>query len=611
MKTPLALFALSVLAVIGLAGPAESQDKSYFFPEVRIDATVTQDGTIRLVERRTFEFDGSFSFAFFTIDAPPERVVGFTVSEDGEPLQVVEESDPSIFRATWFYSAQDERRTFTISYSVRCAVQVYEDAAHLLWQFVGTGWDVPTDSVGVTVHLPGEAIGPHLRPSSPCPEQTSEEPVPTRPLDAGETLAWGHGPFNGEVKIREPQTVEFTVTELHPHTFVEGSILLPAEAVPLAFQDPQARRAEILAEERRLADETNALRRKHEVEVVAAKAAYAGIPLLVALLVLLAYRRDRVPRIPRHLQEPPEDLHPVQLAVLWSAYRGHLSPKTAYRTQLLHLARTGVVEVSAVGTVSDPEDLRILLRREPDDEMDRDFTRFLFGGNGRGALSLKGLKVKGERGKLLSAWWKGLSAKTRATLARFRKGKTRPEAVLVGALAIGAGVYGLRAGQGQLGPLGYGLIPVAIVSWIVAGRFMPPRLSPRMRARLARWKAFRRFLKEFSSLPDAPALAVVIWEHYLVYAVALDVASRVERQVRALVPPEELPAPWPGAPRGDDGLWLSRQFRSTVPVHAPANAAASAGWSSGWGSSSGGGGGGGGFSDGGGGGGGGTGGGAG
>jgi uncharacterized membrane protein len=137
---------------------------------------------------------------------------------------------------------------------------------------------------------------------------------------------------------------------------------------------------------------------------------------------------------------------------------------------------------------------------------------------------------------------------------------------------------------------------------------MERRVLPEFRERVARWKAFRRFLRRFSSLPDAPAMAVVIWGRYLAYAVALGVADEVEKQVKALVPEEELPAPWAGGPSGVQGLvWFHHVSTS---ASAPVGYSSSSGSSGSVGSFSGGGGGGGGFSGGGGGGGGGTGGGA-
>jgi uncharacterized membrane protein YgcG len=80
------------------------------------------------------------------------------------------------------------------------------------------------------------------------------------------------------------------------------------------------------------------------------------------------------------------------------------------------------------------------------------------------------------------------------------------------------------------------------------------RLGLEDRTRVKRLEAFRTYLKDFSDLPNAPALAIVIWEQYLEWAVALGVADEVEKQVKALVPGREPPRADPGAPTGLAGL---------------------------------------------------------
>jgi uncharacterized membrane protein len=108
----------------------------------------------------------------------------------------------------------------------------------------------------------------------------------------------------------------------------------------------------------------------------------------------------------------------------------------------------------------------------------------------------------------------------------------------------------------------------AIVLWGVARWFLPPRLPDEDRERVARWGTFRRFLKRFSSLPDAPAMAIVIWEQYLAYATALGVARRVARQVKAVLPADRVPSPWVGAPGGLDGLAWAGSMSVEAPVSA-------------------------------------------
>ncbi len=606
---------IALVAVAALNAPGA---KDYHFPEVVIDATVLPDGSVELDERRTFDFRGDFTFATFTVAWPFELIEGFEVTEDGQPLAATPTPTPDGLSATWSFTASDERRTFRIRYRALCAVDAYDDAAHLYWQFVGTGWDKETDLLRVTTHLPEAARGGVDRPTT-CPAGVGLEGLRTRPLRDGETLAWGHGPLAGDVRIPDPQTVVLTVRDLQPFTFVEGSILFPVEAVPLAPIEAGPGRAGVLAEEGRLAEEANALRRRHRLETGLVWVLLFAVPLFAAAMVVVASRRDRVPGVPRYLQEPPEDIHPVDLAMLWSAAEGHLEPKNAYRAQMLHLARTRAIDIQAVGPVSDPEDFMLRLRERPDG-VDGEFVEFLFAGDGDSAVSMRSIKNRGPRKAELTDWWTKAGSRTKRYITQIVKGRTRAERTVLTIGTLGAAAYGWWRSVGALegpgfftglvGPFAFSLVVVGVASRVIAGRLMPARLPAKLRTRVARWSAFRRFLKEFSTFDDAPALAVIVWEHYLVYAVALGVADRVEEQVRELLPPDAIPEPWPGAPHGIEGFTTYRHWSASSRAYVAPAAAASVGWSSGWGGSSSGGGGGGGFSGGGGGGGGGTGGGA-
>src|SRR6266498_2400198 len=163
------------------------------------------------------------------------------------------------------------------------------------------------------------------------------------------------------------------------------------------------------------------------------------------------------------------------------------------------------------------------------------------------------------------------------------------------ALMAGAVVAAIALHRGRVA----WVIVAAPVLWGLARWFLPPRLPPDIRERVVKWKAFRRFLKRFSSLPDAPAMAVQIWEKYLVDATALGVAERVARQVKALIPQRALPSPWEGAPPGAQGLsWLS-SISTEMPVAVSLSGSSSpsggAAWTGSSGDSSSGGGSGGGF----------------
>src|SRR5438874_1878190 len=105
MRRRSALMVLGGLFVValGLGGPAaQALDKTFTFPDVRIDATVRADGSLDLVERRTFLFSGGdFSVGDYAIDWPPDLIEGFGVTQAGQPLNVRDVSSGPDFGAEW------------------------------------------------------------------------------------------------------------------------------------------------------------------------------------------------------------------------------------------------------------------------------------------------------------------------------------------------------------------------------------------------------------------------------------------------------------------------------------------------------------------------------
>jgi uncharacterized membrane protein len=617
------LLVFVALTTMGLWLPpilTHALEKEYHFPEVSIDATVRQNGDLVLEERRTFDFrNGPFTYAYFTVDDPYDRVRDFTITELVDGREVPVEPDYAThsvaydnFQAMWSYEANDENRTWVFRYRVACAVDVYEDTAHLYWQFIGTGWEKPTSHAVVTVHVPGHVETATPRPTECTPDQLSAE-IPSTPLEPGEVRAWGHGPLNGDVTFVDPQTIRYEVRDVPPASYVEGSIVLPADAVPAAVMQPEPRLQSIVDRERKWADGANVLREARDTQVRWVLILLIVVVVAMPLLVLLAAFRDRIQEVPRYLEQPPED-DSVGAAVVWSVWRGHLSPKNAYRAQILRLVRLGAIELKAEGRVTDPKDLTLVKEMDALDlptRVDQDFQMLLFG---TGEDAVDEVSVNHPKPKLTGStasvryqhWWRGAREKSGDTIRRIQKGDARLESTLAFVIAGGAACYGIwTAVWGLGGGIGWWLVPASALEVIAALRAIPARVERPIRERVAKLAAFRRYLQRFSDLPNAPAMAVVIWDRYLEWAVALDVADEVEKQVKALVPVEQLRSPIPGGPTGLGGLNALHGLNAAAPLlvmHSMASAS-SGSTGGGFGSS-------GGFSGGGGGGGGGTGGGA-
>ena len=267
--------------------------QDYHFPQVRIDATVHQDGSMSVVERRTFDFSGSFSFAYFTLQhrlrrrrhrlldprreqreypaARPRRagVLDSNYSTDrGHALE---------FKATWYFDAQDEVRTFTIPLHPGCAVRAARDRAYLNWQAIGTGWEKMTRPRDVTLHLPGARAGHapvRARPTVRC--APGSEPLAgaaRRPCRSSRARCRRSRTVRcrGRTACRTPSTVvgwrsatSQPVRVLRAGRAVPGRVrarILGPNASPVVGPEAPATvttAEEVLAIERRLADEANA-----------------------------------------------------------------------------------------------------------------------------------------------------------------------------------------------------------------------------------------------------------------------------------------------------------------------------------------------------------------
>jgi uncharacterized membrane protein YgcG len=577
------LVALAGLLVVGTAGRAEA--KAFTFPEVVVDATILPDGSMDLVEHRTFLFTGgTFTIGTFAIDWPHDLVRGFRVSQGGNPLVAVDLSPADAYRSEFVFPRPETgRQTFDISYRVRCAVHVYTDRAHLYWQFVGTS-DAGTAHVVVTLHVPPAATGPVTRAPSDCPPPPARATgdFGTRPLRRGEVRAKAFGPANGSFRIPDPQTVVLEVRDVPADGFVEGSVLMPPSVVPLAFQqDHPITRDELVREPvpggGSTGEPAGASLGSRELRHRLALILLAGLPVLWIGTAVVARLRDRV-GIPDDVTEPPEEIDPVDLAVLWGMAQGQTFSFTAYATEILHLARTGVIDMAPVGTVSKPTDFHLKLMQQPESDVDRDFVTFLFGTDAApgapprpdvagaavtdaedGRVSLQALRRRGSNSRL-KKWSNDAVAHVKSRVGTVPKQHKRFARRFVFWTAI-AGIVVvsvLSISSGDPGALAQVSFWEAFLVGGACALTIPPKLDPEFRARMAPWRAFRRYLKEFSSLPDAPALAVVIWERYLEYATALGVAKEVAKQVGTLVPADRLAPPWPGAPQGLNAVvWVS------------------------------------------------------
>ncbi|MDR9415982.1 MAG: DUF2207 domain-containing protein [Gracilimonas sp.] len=163
---------LFLLLLIPICFSISVHAKEYAIPELRIEVLVHEDGRITITEHRTYIFDGSYSWANYRLPKSGYSAIrDIHISEEGSSFTnlnseepetfLVEESDQA-FNIKWFFDAEDERRTFTVKYTLQKAVVIGPEWSEFFWTYAASGREKSTETFNISVRLPGEVSASQL-----------------------------------------------------------------------------------------------------------------------------------------------------------------------------------------------------------------------------------------------------------------------------------------------------------------------------------------------------------------------------------------------------------------------------------------------------------------
>ena len=529
------------------AGPAAA--KSFSITGVKVDAQVMPNGDLRVTDSRTLDFSGNFHYVYWDLATEgsdeivvrgasgpaagdPATTVAYDLSEyavvgmaSGEVGTYAVDPGAGVVTVQLNFDVTDATAVFTVEYVAKGAAKRFTDTAQLYWQFIGADTAVDSGDVSVTVHLPDGVTKDQVK-------------------------AWAHGPLWGTVTIEPDASVLMTVDPLPANTFVEGRILFPATALSKAKQQPGAKLEEALAEEQQWADEANRDRLWARVKVVLWTVLGAGFPLAaIVLIIVLYFRYGREPKPQfqaQYLRDLPQPhLPPALAAFIWNMGSVGSGDVTA---TLLDLVNRKVIDLERVvavkdGFFKDSEKVtyKLTLHDERLEELldyERQLCEFLFHQMADGnELVLSELKeiAKTHRTSFAKGFqtWKNKVEKE-GEKRGYLDAKADRMAFVASAWAfvaiVAAGAAGIFSGFWWFF-LG---VPVGIVLIFVARAVK--RRSVEAAELHAQYEALQRYLKDFGRLDEKPPDAVVLWEHFLIYAVVFGIADQVTKAMTVKVP---------------------------------------------------------------------------
>lgn len=527
--------------------PPALADRSLTMEQIIVDAQVLPDASMQVTEKITVDFSGQWNGFYVKIPQGDTPIIDVQVSENGRPYTFnsgTEYGPPDTFLIKqegsdilidWSIDAIDQVRTFDLTYRVVNAVKIHSDVAELYRKFIGEANGNKISYVQVNLTLP------------PGAEQFKK----------GEDIRiWGHGPLNGEVEFDGSNGVILKVSDLSAYTFMEGRVVMPTglfTGAPAAAYTDQPALNKILAEEEGWADQANKERTMARVETGAG----AGIVAAALASVLMLWRRygRKHPTVfdGDYYRDLPANYSPAELSVLWNFKAMNANDITATimdlaRRQFLFLEEDTVQVRKLLGSkevttfrlsfMPAPEPAAL---RKPEEAVLKpheaeliDYLKNDIGG-GKDYIYLTDIEEYAKKnGREFHAFWSGWTSDIISQCEEYNffdsNGKMSLLTVLGGVALFVAG-FVLAA---RIGIIGWAMIIAGVIIFLVPRFFK--RRSVTGQEDYVRWSAFKKFLEHFSEMQRHEIPSLIIWEHYLVYAVTLGVAKEVIRQLEVVFP---------------------------------------------------------------------------
>lgn len=536
--------------------PSSSDGKSHSCTSDAIEATVTEDGSLNVVDARTYEFEGSYTLTAAVLDPPSggEAIVNgvSVIDESGTKTELIEVP----FQSSWrnaggppsgyyavdsiydtvyaFSSTSDASKTFVFDYTYTNAIEQYEDVSVLYWQFVGTEWDVNTNNVTARLHLP----------------------VPAgQSIEGGQNVyAFGHGDLGGTVDFETDGTIDFAVPKVKRGTFAEMRVAFPQDWTPYispAEQHSYDGLPGVLEEEREWQEQAQW---QHTLNML-----LLVVPLLISLVCIIVgivlffrFGREHKPQFDgEYWRDVPEKgVNPAVIARLTRWNKPDANDLTAV---LMHLSNLRVVSISRETTI---EERRILgdkehavyhLKLNPGwrdnsrlDAIDEQAIDLVFKtiGAHKESVTLDDIEEYAEERAQsyidsMKLWQGTIDAAVKQRNFFEKAGEHCKRAFR--AIALTMLVLGFFASMGfeNFMPL-IGLVPGAI-ALIFLSFFMPRRSHEAVEVQ-ARCMALKRWFKDFTALDEAVPADAKVWGELLVYAYIFGVAEQVVEDLNRAVP---------------------------------------------------------------------------
>ncbi|MBA3063515.1 MAG: DUF2207 domain-containing protein [Atribacteria sp.] len=582
-------FALLIIILFSLTTFIACAERSFEITDYQAQVKILKNGDIQISEIFEYDFDGDFNGIIRTIGIKgSDGFKYFKASEyfpEDKELEYTQSLNADMVTYKIYDKSSNERKLFLLEYQLKNVATLYNDTAEFYWKFFDESNTSPIGHIKIEVELPSAEVS------------------------AEELKVFRHGPLDGKVTIQEDGKIVYEVFRLSSGEMVEARILFPTSLIPDSSKIiNQNKFAEIMKEELGWAKKADREKGFNIITILL-------IPLIVLFNIFLAIRlyfkhdRELKPEVEMdYYRELPQDITPAVLSKLMSIQG--VASKDIMAT-LMDLVRKKYLKIEEI-QARRKKDYKFVLIEEGDSTNLKEHESYLINwlfysiGDSK-SVTLKEIKDYAKSSRTQSSFRHNYNKWVKKVGAEFKKYnyfgqskeglKTAVKVILMEFAAIfllfALGAL-LKVQLFIIMPLLFAVIFTGF-GVIIYGALIRKKTQTGINE-YAKWRAFKRFLLHFSNMKDYEIPSIVVWEHYLVYAISLGVADKVISKLKLVLSNQDISlrnSTYLYCMTDRSGRLNNSIFRSFDTVFTSAFATTSSSTGSGGGFSSGGGGGGG------------------
>ena len=461
------------------------------------------------------------------------------------------ENSDGLFEIAWGVGLDNssDTRQYEISYTVEDAVAKYNDYSELYWQFIGENFEIDAKKIVGTITLPKNA-------------NTKED-----------IRVWGHTEdLNGEIYVTELNQIKFVINNYSSGNYVEIRSLIPNDMISGTNRTYNYDILNsVLEEETKWADEANERREfQNKIRDIVTIIVLIFIIFFVYKIIKNLIKVHKMEKKIKPLNElqyfrelPYEDATPAEaLFVITTGMNKSFT--SSFSANILDLCLKKYLSLEVIKskniTKSDIVKMTILekddINLKSDQKLVLDFLKevaFRKSKRKENSDNCNEITTEDIEKYLQKRYTKitELNNKLEEILEKeeIQKGNFIKENEKMKDKFIGSSVLYMAVmffaipiviymAQFSKGLIGIGLIAVLIINSIILGimAYKTNVFSQKGVDEKQQWKAFKKYMEDFSLLKDKEVPALVVWEKYLVFATVFGISEKVLKQLKVIYP---------------------------------------------------------------------------